>query len=622
MIEERRSRRPPAGATLVLPVWGQSYVQDFLRYSLPTLLAPGNLASVAEALPSKVVILTSADDTFAFEENKLFGTLIATCDTEIRPIDHLITDGNHSTTITLAMTEAVLATGPRMLDTCFFFLVSDYILADGSLRNALRRIEEGASGVLVGNFQVTRESALPWLRRKLGSASGVLRLEPRETVRWALQHLHPATIANIMNVGLNHNSHTNRLFWRVNAGTLLGRFYLRHPLCIRPETTEFKVGSSADYSFVPEMCPSGNVVAITDSDEYLAVEMQPEHHEGQMLRLGPLTPKRLASSLSEWTTKEHRSNVRDSHLFHGGDLPAQLGEVVREADAFIADTERQLRGRPKPHRGHRYWQGALAAFFAIRPSPLGDPLAGHVYGTEALQALSGWRWRFRYFLLGRPPRLLPWAPDWPDFRIVLREIDAAIARRDEHLLFVASRPSIYSIWSSDRSERVHSIRSAVLAADRPASLASLRGRVCLCVLQLERSDLRKGRRLVENLVPLLTPGGRLVVTAAFEHGTAHYLTDLVPQDLELTGSHFVTTRRVRRLAQSGMGFIFRLVRSQPWFGIPMAVAAGIPVGALSAAANIDAVRRSTRAPQGALTSFSMVLVKPGVLMEEEAEGDV
>ena len=79
----------------------------------------------------------------------------------------------------------------------------------------------------------------------------------RELMRWALDHLHPMTLANMVNFPLCHSTHTNRLFWRVDDNTLIGRFYLMHMICIRPEITDFVVGSSCDYSFIPEMCPSG-----------------------------------------------------------------------------------------------------------------------------------------------------------------------------------------------------------------------------------------------------------------------------------------------------------------------------------------------------------------------------
>src|SRR5262249_50922152 len=159
--------------------------------------------------------------------------------------------------------------------------------------------------------------AMPWLRERLGRGStGHAAFSPRELMRWALGHLHPATLANTVNVSGTHNAHTNRLFWRVDDHTLLGRFYLMHMIAVRPEVSDFRIGASWDYSFVPEMCPSGNVSVITDSDEYLVVEMQPRAHEAGFLRQGPLRPEGLARSLSEWTTAQHRRNVAHSLVYH------------------------------------------------------------------------------------------------------------------------------------------------------------------------------------------------------------------------------------------------------------------------------------------------------------------
>ena len=85
--------------------------------------------------------------------------LRSVCDVEISAIDDLITGDNYSTTITLAYARAVRAAGDAMLDTCFFFMISDYIIADGSLANVLARMLDGYNGVVAGNFQVVEETA-------------------------------------------------------------------------------------------------------------------------------------------------------------------------------------------------------------------------------------------------------------------------------------------------------------------------------------------------------------------------------------------------------------------------------------------------------------------------------
>jgi hypothetical protein len=156
-------RSPPKAMRLLLCAWGYSYVRQFLEYSLPTMLAPGNIPALAAALPTEFVILTSADDESFIIEHPAFKQLASICQTSIHTIDHLISDGNYSTTITLAFTEAVRDVGEAMIDTCFLFLVSDYILADGSFANVLKRVQQVTSAAVSGNMQVARESALACL---------------------------------------------------------------------------------------------------------------------------------------------------------------------------------------------------------------------------------------------------------------------------------------------------------------------------------------------------------------------------------------------------------------------------------------------------------------------------
>ena len=68
-------RSPPKAARMLLCVWGYSYVRQFLEYSLPTLLAPGNIPALAAALPTEFVILTSADDESFIVEHPTFKRL-------------------------------------------------------------------------------------------------------------------------------------------------------------------------------------------------------------------------------------------------------------------------------------------------------------------------------------------------------------------------------------------------------------------------------------------------------------------------------------------------------------------------------------------------------------------
>ena len=90
------------------------------------MLAPGNIPAFARRLPCTFVVMTSQRDEPLIRHHPAWHRLAEICDVEVELIDDLITDGNHSTTITLAFTRAVRESGTQMLDTCFIFSVCDY----------------------------------------------------------------------------------------------------------------------------------------------------------------------------------------------------------------------------------------------------------------------------------------------------------------------------------------------------------------------------------------------------------------------------------------------------------------------------------------------------------------
>src|SRR5262245_5299633 len=136
--QQAGSSRPPLKQIrCLLPVWGHAFITRFLEVALPTWLADGNLPALVRMLPTEFVLLTGREDEIYLRSHPGFKRLSELCPTSIHYVDHLITGKNYSTTITLAYAEAVRAVGADMLDTCFLFLVSDYIVADGSFRSAV-----------------------------------------------------------------------------------------------------------------------------------------------------------------------------------------------------------------------------------------------------------------------------------------------------------------------------------------------------------------------------------------------------------------------------------------------------------------------------------------------------
>ena len=609
------NRTPPTAVEVLLPVWGYQFVRQFLEVGLPTLLAPGNIPALCDALPCQFTLMTSVDDIDFIREHQNFRCLSKVCETTIRPIDHIIMDGNYSTTLTLAYAEAVRAAGAAMLDTCFVFLVSDYVMADGSLAGIMRRMMKGASAVQVGNFHVVDDGFAPWLHQRLKLTPVALSLPPRELVHRAILQMHPNTIARVVNFPLNHDPHANRLFWRVDKNTLVGRFYLMHMLCIRPETTNFIIGASCDYSFVPEMSPSGNIDIVTDSDEYFVVEMQPRARDVQQLRPGALRPQVVARSLSEWTTAQHRENARFSVIFHSDKIPGTTADTIAEADTFITNIRRSIRRKPQPHRDHPYWRGAIAALKEAKGQRLQPHEVELALGISSAMDASFTTWvrRLAFALFGRPPHVRPWHPRWLDYRVINNELEPVLADPHKKILLVSDLPTAITTALADDGERVGRLRITSFLKRSANKYTSMHGRFNTCLIELSDEEIAQVELLIDRIAALMVPGGKIILSIANRH-TLRSATEFGSrlQDLLFRANatdvkfYFIHASWLRYAVWRSLVRVGNQALRRPLVGIPIAAITGGLFALLSFLSNLVSMR-NTDPSDGIVSSVAVVL---------------
>lgn len=345
----------------LLGLWGRNYIDLFFQYSLPSLLAEGNIPQLSQNFSLSFTFLTKQSDVKHFEDSKSIHVLKEYCTVDYENIDDLICDGSYSTTLTLAYDRGMKVHGYEMLNTYFIFLTSDYIMADGSLMGLAKYISQGYSGICTGNYQVKANSFRKYLNKKFNSEKTVLCVSKREMVQESFKHLHSWSLSSLIDQNLVCNYKANRFFSFINEQVLVGRFYLLHMLCIKPETLDYKIGSSCDYSFIPSMCPSGNVVIINDSDDYFVLEMQDEQNEDGYKIYQAVNKNKMAISLSGWVTDVHKNNSQYPIYFHSNDIKIK---DLAEQSQFLTDYIHQLNcimenKKSKSPYNHFYWKGAL-----------------------------------------------------------------------------------------------------------------------------------------------------------------------------------------------------------------------------------------------------------------------
>jgi hypothetical protein len=210
-----------------------------------------------------------------------------------------------------------------------------------------------------------------------------------------------------------------------------------HMVAIRPQTVDVTIAAPCDYSFVPEFCPSGRIETITDSDDYLVVEIQPVPAGAQPSAPGKLDPPGLATSLAEWVTAWHRGNAAHPIVYHTADTGPELAAAIDRSAGFVSETNRLLGSTVRPHRHHPYWAGAVDHHRATAVQPVYWAALEAILGPGgAPKDIAGLRQR----LLGRMPFPRPWHPRWADLRVVLERLADLASGRS--LLIVSTEPNV------------------------------------------------------------------------------------------------------------------------------------------------------------------------------------
>jgi hypothetical protein len=268
------------------------------------------------------------------------------------------------------------------------------------------------------------------------------------------------------------------------------------------------------------MCPSGDEVAMGDSDEFFMLELQAHDQEQGLLELGWQTHQQIARSLQVWTTAEHRRAARHEIVFHSGDLPANIGEVQRQASALVEDVGKLL-GRPMPHAGHFYWLRGVAAWQRRRQSQqltaVAPELSARSTGFLAtvsnllnLDDIRARAWEVTYAaygsVYGRWPLVSALHPSWMDERHLQEIVAQAFGAADARVLIVRRHPEQIDPLIGERPNALYVGLDSILEQDLPAPEEDA-ARPNATLIYLGARDFEEAHVVVERCLAAMTPGG-------------------------------------------------------------------------------------------------------------------
>lgn len=348
---------------ILVPIWGDDYIEDFLNYSMNALLLDRNIPTVSKKYKVTMNFLTTVQGEFEVKSHKSYEKIKRYTNILFTSVEDLVVNANYSTTLTLAYARGLQSIpGSNYFRTLFILLNSDFILSNGSLNSLVQKAENGASAVYGASLRIKGESARKKLSDEFNKKTKQKFFSSRSLVRYAMKILHPTVNAMTINQNIMSYQIYTKIYWKLSEKILISHDYLLCCMGLVPIRRLEQVTSYVDYSFAAELSDPKTRVVIDDSDDYLAIEIQDMYKESEFIESGAKSLKYLAKHISSWTTKEHREVSNSLIKFHAINIPKDFAKQVENFEEYYSQLSDKLTRAPMSHINHPHWVGGINAW--------------------------------------------------------------------------------------------------------------------------------------------------------------------------------------------------------------------------------------------------------------------
>ena len=328
-------------------IWGKEYVYNFLRLSLPTLLAKGNIEKSDWATDSLFMIFTTYECKEQLVSSPIFSTLSDRIEVQIVLIDKVVKSGKFDT-LNSCQIEGLVRS--REFEA-IFFVYPDFIWSAGSIERVIDKLKEGYKGFLCPVPRVeldTFSPALTRLIRKDGDSEGALTLPPREFVKICDRHFHSIMETYELDGELFSNF-PSQLSWKIPGEGRLYHCFHVHPiaLLVDKRNMEFltRITVTLDEDYISSLFISTNLLHLSnDSDEIAVCSLTPASFD--ILSEAQFGTDRFVA-IWRWSERYastlHRSMVKKPYRWHWKEVdPKKWNEFEVKAEKLILSLGAQL----------------------------------------------------------------------------------------------------------------------------------------------------------------------------------------------------------------------------------------------------------------------------------------
>jgi hypothetical protein len=365
----------PVAVRFVTVVWGNSFVDGFVRVLLPSRLASGNLPRIAQDYPCTYRVYTKLDDVGTLRRAASFNHLAGLMRVEMAVIDGVSYVGKYRS---MNECDVHFVRSWADEDSAFVFLSPDTVWADGSFAHLGALLARDKRLIAVRSCRLAKETFVRALSALTGGgierAESVLTIAPRDLVKFALAHLHPVTLAQLWSSDAPRETSPGDLTWQVGSDGLLTRQFHLLPLAVRPRLRGIVLELTIDADYSARVCGDArDLHMVEDSDQMCFMDFTGAADTRWLVHSARQTVEDTVRWAAEHTGPMHREFVRHSIRLHWRDFSPQWEAVQPESGAVIEAVLLQLDGRspatraaiPGPRRFSRGWFAARVRRYGL-----------------------------------------------------------------------------------------------------------------------------------------------------------------------------------------------------------------------------------------------------------------
>ena len=347
---------------LLLPIWGDEYINLFFDYTYKSLVQKGNINYLFKKFNSRLLICTTSKDKSKIlkklKEKKFFFKY------DFCLIDQILKNTSNNKILHKAYLKGFKFEKRNHKNINFILLTADDIFSSNCLKfiSTIIKDKKNINCILENKIIVNSIKFKKNFKKFIRTNKNI---QGADLVKLALKNIDDFTKYSSVDEKFFNYSSYHLVHW-VNKHNLLMHGYLLHPFLIRPNKQINKMDSFFDYYLVPEYVKSfKSIYIIKNSKNFVRVGLSNRSISGNLVY--KYDSNKFAQTLKKWITPHHFKYSFNSTLFSSGKFcKKKLKISSKKIFDEVSKVNSLIKSDLNSHINHKYWHNYGPKKFMFR----------------------------------------------------------------------------------------------------------------------------------------------------------------------------------------------------------------------------------------------------------------